>query len=87
MALLNSKSPERPGRIEQLSCRFARTSGRWVASPLSHINKAARTRGVGHPGRYSPVSLSKVMAEPVRTLSSATAFCDVPSPCVAVLLT
>jgi len=67
MALLNSKSPERLSRIEQLSCRFARTSGRWVASPLSRINKAARARGFGQTRQYSPVSLSKVMAEPVRT--------------------
>ena len=63
MALLNSKSPERPVWVEQLSCRFARTSGRWAASPFPDINQAARTRGFGQSSRYSPVSLSKVMAE------------------------
>jgi hypothetical protein len=68
MALLNSKSPERPVWVKQLSCRFARTSGRWVASPLSRINKAARTRGFSHYRRISPVSLSKAMAEPVLLL-------------------
>jgi len=35
MALLNSKSPLAfASRIEQLSCRFARTSGRWPAGPF-----------------------------------------------------
>jgi len=35
MALLNSKiSSAFVGVIKQLSCRFARTSGRWPASPF-----------------------------------------------------
>ena len=63
MALLNSKSPWRSAGIEQLSCRLARTSGRWAASPISRCGKAARPQIVEPFAATCPVSLSKVMAE------------------------
>jgi hypothetical protein len=68
MALLNSKfSSAFAEVIEQLSCRFARTSGRWVAGPFLNVNKAARHRSNEPIQANCPVSLSKVMAEAVRT--------------------
>jgi len=66
MALLNSKSPWRSSLgIKQLSCRFARTSGRWPAGPI-YARKTPGHEEIIQPIQANcPVSLSKVMAEAV----------------------